>query len=231
MCRASALSALLAASFVAVPAARSEASPPEECPGAVTWEREHPKPNDGAGTHSAVVPAEAKLLDELRQRVTKDQAARKRWLANQGDEALADDVGSIDADNLAWLRALVSEKGFPTAAQVGNEGVHFAWVLLQHADGDPKLQADLLPVLEQRFSAGELPANDLARLTDRILVASDQPQRYGTQFDWFAGTFTLPEANELGRIDEARARLGLMPLTDYVCVLRKAKNAAMKSGK
>ena len=32
-------------------------------------------------------------------------------------------VDSIDSANLAFLRKLIAEKGFPTAAQVGNQGV------------------------------------------------------------------------------------------------------------
>ena len=211
----------------------SDTLPVEECPGALSWEREHQSAGDsalaGSDRNSAV--SEPALLEDLRLRVEKDQAARKRWLADQGNEALASEVDSIDTANVAWLRKLISESGFPTAAQVGKEGVHFAWLLLQHADQDPKLQSDLVAVLEQRFSAGELPGNDLARITDRVLVASGKPQRYGTQFDWFAGDFALPEPSKLAETDAARARLGLMPLVDYVCTLRKARNAAMTPNK
>jgi hypothetical protein len=145
-------------------------------------------------------------------------------LAEPGNTELADAVDSLDTENVAWLRNLVATNGFPTAAQVGKDGVHLAWVLLQHADQDPKLQSDLLPTLEQRFSAGELPANDLARLTDRVLIASGKPQRYGTQFDWFAGDFSLPEQSKVVELDAARSQLGLMPLVDYVCTLRKARS-------
>jgi hypothetical protein len=201
--------------------------PVEECPGAISWEREHQNGADAAyrGDDRNPEISEAALLEDLRLRVEKDQAARKRWLTDQSSAELANAVMSIDNENVAWLRKLIAEKGFPTAAQVGNKGVHFAWLLLQHADQDPKFQSDLLPVLEQRFSAGELPANDLARFTDRVLMASGKSQRYGTQFDWFAGEFALPEADKLTKIDAARAQLGLMPLVDYVCTLRKARNA------
>ena len=207
--------------------------PIEECPGAMSWELEHQKGGETAHAGGDRSPAisEAALLENLRLRVDKDQAARKRWLADQNNADLASAVESIDAENLGWLRKLVSEMGFPTAAQVGNEGVDFAWVLLQHADQDPKFQSDLLPVLEQRFSAGELPANDLARTTDRVLMASGKSQRYGTQFDWFAGDFTLPEPTKLTEIDAARAQLGLMPLVDYVCTIRKARNSFVTPNK
>jgi hypothetical protein len=198
----------------------------EPCPGAASWKRSHPTlaetPDSKRGGNAAI--SDAALLKDLKVRVESDQAARRKLVADPKSETLGRSVDAIDAANLTWLRQLISEKGFPTAAQVGNEGVHLAWILLQHADEDPKLQSGLLPVLEQRFAAGELPANDLARFTDRVLVASGKPQRYGTQFDWFSGEeFKLPEPSRLAEIDTERSHLGLMPLTDYVCTIRTAR--------
>lgn len=210
--------ALGAASLLDRASLAAETPHAEECPGASAWALEHPTASDG---RSAIL--EPALLEDLKLRVERDQAARKRWLVDQGNSELANAVDSIDTENVAWLRNLVATKGFPTAAQVGKQGVHLAWVLLQHADQDPKLQKDLLPTLERRFAAGELPANDLARITDRVLMAGSKPQKYGTQFDWFTGDFSLPEQRTLVEIDAARAELGLMPLADYVCTLRKAR--------
>lgn len=197
----------------------------EQCPGAASWSRNHPtlaeSPQSQPGSSTI---SDAELLKDLKVRVETDQAARRKLVADPKSETLGRSVDAIDAANLTWLRQLISEKGFPTAAQVGNEGVHLAWILLQHADEDPKLQSGLLPVLEQRFAAGELPRNDLARITDRVLVASGKPQRYGTQFDWFSGAdFKLPEPSRLAEIDTERSHLGLMPLADYACTIRKAR--------
>ncbi|HTU68372.1 MAG TPA: DUF6624 domain-containing protein [Steroidobacteraceae bacterium] len=191
----------------------------ESCPGAAEWTSRHP----AMPTESSPAPSNPELLSALEARVERDQAARKKWLANQNDEALASAVDAIDVDNVAWLRAEVADRGFPTVAAAGRRGVHLAWVLLQHADRDPQLQSDLLPVIERRFADGELDANDLARLTDRLLQREDKPQRFGTQFDWFAGDFKLPEKAELAKIDAERKSLGLMPLADYVCTLRQAR--------
>lgn len=197
----------------------------EQCPGAASWNRAHPEfaesPLSKPGTRSAI--SDPELLKELKARVESDQAARRQLVADPKRETFDRSVHAIDAANLTWLRQLISEKGFPTAAQVGNEGVHLAWILLQHADQDPKLQGALLPVLEKRFAAGELPRNDLARFTDRVLLVSGKPQRYGTQFDWFSGEFKLPEASRLTEIDSERSRLGLMPLVDYICVIRNMR--------
>jgi hypothetical protein len=207
------------------------ADAPEQCAGADSWKLSHPEAGDGPRVQAEnAAIANAGLLSDLRARVEEDQAARKRWLADPENEALAGAVNSLDAENLIWLQKLIAAQGFPKAAQVGKEGVHLAWVLLQHADQDPKLQRGLLPVLTQRHAAGELPANDLARLSDRVLLANGEPQKYGTQFDWFAGDFKLPEPTTLAAIDASRAELGLMPLADYVCTIRKSRANAMKEG-
>ncbi len=200
------------------------ADAPEQCAGADSWKRSHLEPVDALRVQaSKVAITNAGLLSELKARVEADQAARKKWLANPENEELAGVVNTLDTANLIWLQKLISDQGFPNAAQVGKEGVHLAWVLLQHADQDPALQRGLLPVLTQRHAAGELPANDLARISDRVLVADGEPQKYGTQFDWFAGDFTLPEPTTLAAVDASRAELGLMPLADYVCTIRKAR--------
>jgi hypothetical protein len=203
----------------------SESPSGEPCPGAASWKRSHPTlpeaPSAERGGATAV--SDAGLLEDLRVRVESDQTVRRKLVAHPKSKEFGRSVDAIDSANLAFLRKLIAEKGFPTAAQVGNQGVHLAWILLQHADEDPKLQSELLPVLQQRFAAGELPANDLARFTDRVLVAGGKPQRYGTQFDWFEGDFKLPDASRLKEIDSERRQLGLMPLADYVCTIREAR--------
>jgi hypothetical protein len=217
--------AMLLTILLNLPSQGADSPSVEPCPGARAWQRSHPAlaeaPSSERGGNTAV--SDARLLEDLKVRVESDQAARRKLVADPKSKELGRSVDAIDSANLAFLRKLIAEEGFPTAAQVGNQGVHLAWILLQHADDDPKLQRELLPVLEQRFSAGELPANDLARFTDRVLVASGKPQRYGTQFDWFAGDFTLPEPSRLAEIDSERSHLGLMPLADYVCTIRVAR--------
>jgi len=201
----------------------------EPCPGAAEWNRNH-----SSEVHSdggvATNPSNPSLSAELHARFEEDQDARRQWLAEPKNEVLALNVERIDTSNLDWLRKTIAQTGFPSASQVGNEGVHFAWLLLQHADTDPALQSKLLPVLEQRYSAGELPANDLARFTDRILKAHGKPQRYGTQFNWMADDFKIPQGKALARIDSDRSRLGLMPLTDYVCTLRIGRGRIQSGG-
>jgi hypothetical protein len=221
-------SALVTLVFLSARDAGAESPNVDPCPGAQSWSRSHSSDSKSALSNATKTITDAELFKELQTRFERDQGARRQWLANPNSEDLARAVDAIDTANLAWLRELVLQEGFPTAAQVGSEGVHLAWVLLQHADQDPTFQSELLPVLQQRYRAGELPANDLARMVDRILIAGGKPQKYGTQFDWFAAAFKLPDPPRLAEIDIERARLGLMPLADYVCTIRKERENVVR---
>jgi len=80
----------------------------------------------------------------------------------------------------------------------------------------------------ERWNHHELPGDDLARLTDRILKASGQPQRFGTQFDWRSATFRLPDHDAVNEIHKNRAQLGLMPIADYACMMQTAAERIRK---
>jgi hypothetical protein len=187
----------------------------------------HPQESDRALAErdAARTLTDPRLRAELDERFATDQKARIAWLESRRSRSTGRAVALTDADNVQWLAALVRTHGFPTAAQVGERGVRDAWLLLQHADRAPDFQA-LLPVLERRYADGDLGASDLARFTDRVLKAQGKPQRYGTQFtpeEWDTGHFGLPDEQSVREIDAHRRELGVMPLADYVCMMRHAR--------
>ncbi|MGB9107901.1 MAG: DUF6624 domain-containing protein [Telluria sp.] len=201
------------------------------CAGVTAWRIAHPEQEHGAMLRrdAARVYGDPALRAELAERYTRDQNARIAWMARHSDPQRARAVTLSDQSNLRWLRGLVAAKGFPTAAQVGEEGVDQAWLLLQHMDDDPQFQASLLPVLEQRYAAGELSGDNLARFTDRVLKAQGKPQRYGTQFapeQMGSEHFGLPDDDSVREVEAQRRALGVMPLADYVCMMRVARIGA-----
>jgi hypothetical protein len=203
------------------------ANPPSPCPGAAAWNEAHREqlPEAMAARDATRTVTDPDLRKELQERFAADQRARKDYyLAAPHDPAVARRIDQLDAENLDWLKALVRDKGIPPAEQVGENGVKWAWLLVQHADRDPKLQATVLPMFVKRYEAGELPADYLAKLTDRVLIAQGKPQRFGTQFDWLSGKFNPRDAGDLTAIDARRQEIGLMPLADYACMM----NAKLK---
>ena len=49
-------------------------------------------------------------------------------------------LSAVDAVHTARLKAIVAAHGWPTVAQVGQDGADAAWLLAQHADKDPAFQ-------------------------------------------------------------------------------------------
>jgi hypothetical protein len=198
------------------------------CPGAAAWTAAHPQESDEAraardAVRTVTHPA---LRAELAGRVARDQQARIAALASRSDRDAWGAVAQVDKENVFRLQALVRTQGFPTVAQVGEQGVLDAGLLAHHADRAPAFRASLLPVMEQRGLQGELPLSDLARFTDRILKRQGQPQRYGTQFspeEWAGPHFGLPDAASVQAVEANRRALGVMPLADYVCMMSEAR--------
>jgi hypothetical protein len=200
-------------------AASGETSAP--CPGAAVWREAHRDQlpaalarRDQARTFSA-----PELRAELERRFEADQRERQKLIADPRDRDVGNRVQRMDLENLVWLKNLVKDNGIPTVAQVGESGVHWTWLLVQHADDDPQFQLSVQPIFAQRQEAGELPADDLARLTDRVLLAAGKQQRFGTQFDWYSGQFKPTSAGNIADIEANRQALGLMPLADYACMI------------
>ena len=170
--------------------------------------------------------SDAPLRAELAKRFAVDQKLRRAAMLAPLDRGAQRMVGLADENNLAWLKHLVRAQGFPRAAQVGEEGVSHAWLLLHHADTAPDFQAALLPVLRQRAIDGELAASDFARFTDRVLKARGRAQYYGTQFppeEWARPHFGLPDEAAVREVEAHRRELGIMPLADYVCMMSEAR--------
>lgn len=222
------LAALLGGAFALPALAAGEDAAPAPCAGAEAWLKAHPD-----ASHEAMAQRDAArtlrdpaLRAELDERYARDQRARVAFLAKPKDPQRKRAVVLADQSNLRWLRELVAGQGFPTAAQVGEEGVDQAWLLVQHMDDDPQFQAALLPTLEQRHADGELGADNLARYTDRVLKAQGKPQRYGTQFspeEMGSDHFGLPDEASVREVDAHRRALGVMPLADYTCMMRAAR--------
>jgi hypothetical protein len=173
--------------------------------------------------------AKALLKVELRRMVEKDQVARKKlieWMknSNQTDaEALKKredlpeikEVKDLDRKHTARLKEIVDKFGWPGKSLVGSDGAHDAWLLVQHADHDRAFQKRCLQLLEAAAKKDEVSKQDLAYLTDRVLVGEGKKQRYGTQFNEEKGEMVPQPIEDEANVDKRRADAGLPPLAEY----------------
>lgn len=131
-------------------------------------------------------------------------------------------MAAIHKQNGESLDRIVDEYGWPGRSLAGREGADAAWLILQHAIGSPALQRKCLPILRKAAEAGELSPYQVALLEDRIHVFEGRPQRYGTQFDWDeSGELSPHPIEDIERVDEYRASIGLGPLSEEIRRMRR----------
>jgi hypothetical protein len=177
---------------------------------------------------------EPKLRTELIARVKTDQAARMAlidFMRKHGEGGQVDlkkldpslktehdkvvhSVTKADEDNTKWLGGIVDEHGWPTHSLVGRDGAHSAWLLVQHADRNPKFQRKCLDLMAKALK-DEVSQTDVAYLTDRVLLAEGKKQRFGTQFMLSDGKWAPRPLEDPANIDKLRKEAGLQPFADY----------------
>lgn len=164
---------------------------------------------------------------ELLQMAQRDQQVRRGLLAKGLKNITAADVAlqdSIDAVHRDRLKAIIERHGWPTPAMVGDDGVQAAFLIVQHSTRDVEFQQRMLPFIRESHAAGILDGEDVALLTDRILVRHGLPQRYGTQISIFEGQLEVAPLEDPQNVDALRAEMGMMPLEEYLQLLKKRYN-------
>ena len=133
----------------------------------------------------------------------------------------------IDQQNTRWMNEIVERQGWPTKSLVGPDGATAAWLLVQHADADPKFQRKCLGLMTG-LPNDEVSRQDIAYLTDRVLLAEGKKQIYGTQFMTVDGKLTPRPLEDEANVDQRRAEVGLSSLADYIKLLEQQPGAPSK---
>ena len=160
------------------------------------------------------------LRAELLAMMAEDQAVRT-GVAPPGDDRTAEELfgqmNAVDAANSARIAEILEEHGWPGWSMVGEDGSLAAWVIIQHADLRLELQELGLQYLQGAVDADDASAGDLAYLVDRVRVAKNQPQVYGTQLTGDADGNLIPRTpiEDPANVDARRAASGLGTLEEY----------------
>jgi thiol-disulfide isomerase/thioredoxin len=178
-------------------------------------------------------PKNPKLQKAILALVDEDQAVRSQVQFGTKDAALFQKMKGVDARSTRFMKKTLARHGWPGKSLVGKTAAHGAWLLVQHADADHAFQARCLPLLAKAVKAGEAEGEELAYLTDRVRVAQNQKQLYGTQFRPENGKMVPSPIEDFEHLDERRRAIGLMPFAEYQQRLLKdfgAPPAAPASG-
>jgi hypothetical protein len=174
-------------------------------------------------TRSARPPFDSGLHAELVRLGAEDQVGRED-LPNavaRNDTAVLFRFMRDDSARTRRLKQIVAGYGWPTARLVGADGVKSAFLILQHSP-DNAWQEAMLPTLERAAVAGDLSRADFSMLTDRVLIHSGKPQKYGNSFSIKNGRLVPDPIEDIDGLDARRAALGLLPMRQFVPLMSEA---------
>ncbi|GLP98039.1 DUF6624 domain-containing protein [Paraferrimonas sedimenticola] len=171
------------------------------------------------------------LKRELEQMVRVDQEIRSKigelgW--HNPPKDLLERMNRIDSENTRKLKQIIDRHAWPTRQLVGSSGVSAAFLVIQHSP-DYEFKAKMLPTLKQSYLRGEgIEGQDIALLTDRILIHRGEKQLYGTQLNILDGIIEVKPLLEPENVDKRRAELGMPALEEYKKLVSKAYGMAVK---
>lgn len=151
------------------------------------------------------------IASELNALRTKDQKERFKKTPNWKK------IEEMDKTNIKRLKEIIAEIGWPNCSKVGEDASISAWLLVQHAVFDREFQEQCLNMMMAEPEE-EVRKIEIAYLTDRILVAKELPQRYGTQFykNNETGKNILRDVEDPVNLEVRRKQMGLEPFEDYL---------------
>lgn len=157
----------------------------------------------------------------LQKMVKEDQALRMKIAESMRAGKpltieLVRGMQSADAENTGRLRQIVRTYGWPTFDLVGTKAGNDAWLLVQHADHDPKFQRECLNLMEPLVGKGQVGRQNFAYLTDRVLLAEGKKQIYGTQFTQLKdGSWEPRPLEDPDNVDKRRSEMGMPTMAEY----------------
>ena len=127
---------------------------------------------------------------------------------------------SVTRAHTTRLGEIIREHGWPTEKAVGRDASRAALFMAIRAAHDPTFQDEALRALRAAHASGQADGESLAMLTDRIRLSRGEPQLYGTQLILGDFDVTLQPIEDEENVDARRAELGMMPLDDYLALVR-----------
>ncbi len=146
---------------------------------------------EGDAAADTRLAVDSALRQELLTLAQADQAEREGFAAAAAanDSAYLMRLLAADSARTARLQEIVATwNGWPGKSLVGEDGAGAAFLILQHSPSH-EFQKQMLPLLREAARRGEAAPQDVALLTDRLLIHEGKPQRYGSQFFIITGSW------------------------------------------
>lgn len=174
----------------------------------------------------ANLPADADLKTRFASVYVLDQAPRMaigeimRSSATSEEKALARAalrpiMAEQDPRNLQIVLDHLPPEGWYLRSRYGDEVATTAFLVVQHSD--PETWRRFVPVLEPLVAQGEIDGQSYALMYDRLALAEQRPQRYGSQMQCENGQWVVMQLEAPETVEERRRGMGFTEtLDEYV---------------
>jgi len=136
-------------------------------------------------------------------------------------EGYDEGMANLHNRNAKILEDIIDEIGYPSVHKVGKEASEAAWMVVQHAIGQPHFMKKYAKLLKTAVNENKADPKSLAYLTDRIAVFQGKKQLYGTQFDWDEkGQMSPNPFDDIEKVNQRRKALGFRTLEEQTEILR-----------
>ena len=156
----------------------------------------------------------------------RDELIQKGQLGQGYHEAME----QLHNEHAMRLNEIIETIGYPTIDKVGEEASEAAWLIMQHAIGQPTFMRKCVALLKDAVNENKVDPKNLAYLTDRIAIFEGKPQLYGTQFDWDENGELVPNLfDDLLKVNQRRKEIGLNTLDEQTTLIQqRVKNENQK---
>ena len=165
----------------------------------------------------------ALLHQELVAMAENDLSVREALVADGslGNHGYHPRMEAVNKQNAARLATIIEQYGWPGKSLVGEDGASAAWLIAQHAIGNPPFMRHCLSLLQQAAANNEVIPWQAAMLEDRIRMYEGKPQSYGTQFQPSkTGELTPYMIDNPEYVNERRLAVGLNTIEERTAELR-----------
>ena len=142
-----------------------------------------------------------KISKELKDMFDEDQYYAKNYNALKFKRTVL--------NSTKRLKEIIKKHGWPNSERFGHKAEMGAWIITQHNDWDIKFQEKCLKLLEKLPQIKKRKQN-IAYLTDRLLVNKRRRQIYGTQFTVGRDGEIKPQPiRDINNLDKRRDKMKL----------------------
>jgi hypothetical protein len=177
------------------------------------------------------------IVSVLDSMVQEDQKWRGllRQLYNEeidsiDEKTISQNLGRTDSLNYEVLLNIFNQQGFLGSTEIGSNGTHNYWLLVQHQDKHPDFQLRVLSQMKLHAEKGSMSYLDYAYLIDRVKINTNQLQVYGTQMSLNidSSSYIPKPVIEPEKLNERRTSIGLPTIEDYIETMNKRYIGTLK---